>query len=247
MLANDGDPGSLSDDLMSWDPDFERVTSDEGRDVRSAWDDVDWADMAAEAELELINSGIVEQSEDRARDYLATYGDAASDRIQWARDEAEALLAELHPSASLAFAAIAAEIAIRFLIVRPLLGGIIFSDVLAERIAARIASGRSAGDRDLLPYVSQHWGLGMEGKRLASGELLLPYLKDTLFAQRDALMHRGEQVNDADAERACEAVRLIVDEVVVSLSHRLRFVWPHSRWSFPNGRERSPFIRPSSA
>lgn len=232
---------------MTWDPDFESISSDEGRDISREWDEVDWADIAGEAELELINSGIVEQSEDRVRTYLANYGDVASDRVDWARIEAERLLEQRHPDAALAFACIGAEIAIRFLIVRPLLGGIIFSDIIAERVAARVAGGRTTSDRELLPFLSQHWGLEVEKIRMSDGAALIRYLNGTLWTQRDGLMHRGQAVTDGDAERACEGARLIVEQIVVPLSHRLRLPWPHARWSFPRGEELSPFVKRQSA
>jgi hypothetical protein len=220
---------------------FERVEPHEVRSVREEWDEVDWADYVGNAEQELIDAGIVEQSEDRARDYLYTYGDAIWARVQRSMREAEELLADRRPEASLAFSAIAAELTIRFLLVRPLLGAIIFSDVIAERVTGQFVTGRTTLDRQVLPLVCQHWNLDTSGLRLSDGSPLIAYLTTALWTQRNDLVHRGAAVEMQEAERAQQAVRMMIQFLVSPIAARLSFRWPSQPWaSFPK-EARSPF------
>jgi hypothetical protein len=220
---------------------FERVEPYEARNVREAWDEVDWGNVVDDAELELISAGIVEQSEERARDYLYTYGDAIWTRVSRAMDQAEGLLVDGRPEASLAFSAIAAELTIRFLLVRPLLGGIIFSDALAERVSGQVVTGRTTLDRQLLPLICQHWDLDTTRLRLSDGSPLIDYLTSSLWTLRNNLVHRGATVEMRDAERAQEAVRMMVEVLVAPVAQRLRFTWPSASWASRASEARSPF------
>jgi hypothetical protein len=219
----------------------ERIEPDEGRNVSQDWRDVMNSLAQEDYEQELITTGIEEQSEDRATSYLATFGDSAWHRIKLAVDEARSLLVDGHTGASLAFSAIAAELSIRFLLVRPLLGAIIFSDAIAERVSEEAVTGRTTLDRQILPLICQHWGVDANALRLADGTPLIPYLTTTLWTQRNHLRHRGARINLREAELAEEAVRLMIDGLVGPVVRRLQLAWPPGAWATRPEDARSPF------
>jgi hypothetical protein len=185
-------------------------------------------DAAYEYQTAAIEEGIQNQAEERARAYLSRHGDAVWDRVDPLLIEASALL-PAHPGASLTVVITAAELIIRFLLLRPLVGGLVFNDALAERLARDAANGRSARDREILPIVNAAWDLGLERLLLEDGTRAWPLLLD-LWRLRDGYVHRGEPVAEASARQAIRCVDQLVVGIVGPLATRLGLAWPAGPW-----------------
>jgi hypothetical protein len=122
-------------------------------------------DFAFDAEAEAIEEAIRQQSEDGVRAYLGKYGDAAEARVDGCTETARQLLGAGQAAAALVFAASAVELAVRFLILRPLVHGAFLDDEWAELLTARAVGGRSAEDRMLVPQVLRHWGVAVDADK----------------------------------------------------------------------------------
>ncbi len=123
-------------------------------------------DLAEEAQLsqeayeaDLVREALSSISKDAAKAYLSKYGDAVDARITARLEEAKQLLQANHPGPALALAVTVLEITIRFLLLRPLVQGAFLSDRWAAILAARVATGRTAEDRDMLPGILREWGV----------------------------------------------------------------------------------------
>src|SRR5712691_13514115 len=100
-----------------------------------------------------------EQAKQAVKGYLGQNGDAIDQRVGASLAEASALLKGGYFGPALCSAAIAIELIIRFMLVRPLVQGAFLSDEWAEILTARVATGRTADDRDMVPAVVRQWGL----------------------------------------------------------------------------------------
>jgi hypothetical protein len=191
----------------------------------------------------VILEGIREHSEDRARSYLSSNGDAVWRRVDPLLVESAALLPD-HPGASLTVCLTAAEIVIRFLLVRPLIGGLVVNDVVAERLSKEGASGRSKRDREMLPLLNAAWKLGLERLRLKDGRSVWPLMLQ-LWDMRDDYVHRADPVPELAARDAMHCVDKLIGGVVGPLAQRLELHWPESHWLEPWDKAADPFDRPS--
>ncbi|HEX7232722.1 MAG TPA: hypothetical protein VF452_20210, partial [Candidatus Binatia bacterium] len=117
------------------------------------------------------------------RTYLGTYGDAIEDRVKQSVDAANTLVQSGFPSSALVRAATAIENTIRFLLVRPLVQGAFLSDEWAGVLAARIGTGRTAHDRELLPKLLKIWEIDIDAIRLSSGSSLWSTITDKVFRE----------------------------------------------------------------
>lgn len=204
-----------------------------------------YMDAAYEYESHVIAEGIREQSEERARRYLSEHGDAVWGRVEPLLGEAEALLPD-HPGASLTVCLTAAELIIRFLLLRPLLGGLIFDDRLAERLAREASTGRTRRDHEILPMVNEAWQLSLDRLKIENGTLVWPRLED-LWRLRDYFVHRGDGVSEADAREAILCTMELVSGLVELVAARLHMTWPEEVWLEPFDIARDPFVKPQKA
>jgi len=161
-----------------------------------------------------------------ARYSLGVTGDAIDVRVESCLAEAEQLLALNHPGPALSLAATAGELIIRFLVVRPLVQGAFHSEEWASILADRIWTGRSSGDRELLPNVLQQWRIDISTFKTGSGLHVWDFMRNTLWPQRDYFVHRGDRPTNDTARSAIEVVRflrnVIVDQVASSLGFTLK-------------------------
>jgi len=148
-------------------------------------------DAAYEYEAGVIEKGIRAQVEERARDYLSRNGDAVRARIQRAIEEAERLVDE-HPGASLICSMTAAELMVRFMLLRPMLAGLVIDPAIADRLAAEATQGLGDRDRKLLPHVCRAWGIDIVGARVNGDRELWPTLGG-LWSVRHAAVHRAAE------------------------------------------------------
>lgn len=200
-------------------------------------------ELAREAELDqqaaLVQEAIRGISKDAARSYLSRYGDAVDARIAACLEKAKQLAAADHPGPALALAATALEITIRFLLLRPLVQGAFLSDRWAAILATRVATGRTAEDREMLPAILREWGIDVSKVKNASGIQVWPFIVARLWGLRDNFVHRFDPVAPEIALQAIECAQAFRTEVVGAVAKRLRFTLDATqRWSAikrPNG------------
>jgi hypothetical protein len=157
------------------------------------------------------------------RSYLGTYGDAIEQRVKQNVDSANALLQSGFPSPALVQAATAIEITIRFLLVRPLVQGAFLSDEWAEILAARIGTGRTAQDRELLPKLLRVWKIDVGAVTLSDGKPLWSTITDNVLKQRDRVVHQGETVSADIVNTTLECSKLLIDNIVRKIAAELGF------------------------
>ena len=123
-------------------------------------------------ELErLFQEGLKTQAKEAVRSYLGRYGDAVDQRVLARLAETKVLLTHGHFGPSLCAAAIAVELMIRFMLVRPLVQGAFLSDEWAGILTGRIVTGRTAGDRELVPALLRQWGLDVTNVRSSPSQV----------------------------------------------------------------------------
>jgi hypothetical protein len=213
-------------------------------DVASAppWEDYAYApeellEIAADYEAQVIEEGIRDQSLDRARRYLSTNGDAVWLRVDRCLREA-ALLQAGHPGPSIVVCMTGTELLVRYLLLRPLLAGLIFHDGLAVRLIHDPFRNRQRLDRELLPITCRAWSLDLEGLTLANGVPIWFTLLE-LWNIRNHAVHRAREVSEAQALGALDCTRGLVDQLLVPLARQVRLKWPDGPWS-RGGRRRDP-------
>jgi hypothetical protein len=179
-------------------------------------DDYDWDYGRDEAEAALIEEGISNQRDDQIRGYLGTYGDAVQERIDRCLMHARALIDQGFAAPAILSAVTAAELAIRYFILRPILSGAFLSEEWASILIGRILTQRSASDRELLPAVLRAWPLW---NRFV-GEVV-PF--------RNEIVHKGASASIGQANQALELADAFLAKVVGPLSDRFGFSWSHTR------------------
>jgi len=164
-----------------------------------------------------------------AFDYLAHYGDAIEDRVRNCLTEAHSLRNSGFPGAALVRAAAGIEIAIRFFLARPLLQGAFLSNEWAQLLSNKLLNGRTAEDKELLPAILRNWKIDITSVRLRNGDQLWETVVTRVWQRRNEYVHKGEQVDDHDAELALESLAALLDDVVARVANRLGFTRDESR------------------
>jgi hypothetical protein len=208
-------------------PDLPAITVPAGSHLGNAggWEEGyyepdDWMlDEAAAYESQIIEEGIREQVESRAKRYLSETGDAVRDRVHRSLIEATTLLAS-HPGAAIVSAMTAAEITIRFLILRPMLAGLVIEPTLADDLAELAFSGRTERDHGMLPRLCAAWQLELGEVKTADGTPAWPAFQ-RLKEPRNLFVHRAEPVEPATAAEAIAVARALLDGLVEPLANRL--------------------------
>ncbi len=187
------------------------------------------AELAREAQLNqeeyeagLVRDAIRSISTGAAKAYLTSNGDAIDARINALLAEAKQL-AEGHPGPSLVLAATALEITIRFLLLRPLVQGAFLSDRWAAILAARVATGRTAEDRKMLPAVLREWGVDLMKVKSSGGVPVWPFIVGRLWDLRDRFVHQADPVASDMAVQAIACAETFRKDVVGPVAKRLGF------------------------
>jgi hypothetical protein len=190
-----------------------------------------------EYEAALIRDAIRGISKDAARAYLSRYGDAVDARITACLEEARQLVEANHPGPGLTLAATALEIAIRFLLLQPLVQGAFLSERWAAILADRVATGRTAEDRKLLPRILREWSIDVAKVKTPSGVQVWPFFVGPLRGHRDRFVHRADPVSADIAIQAIACAETFRGEVVGAVAKRLGFTLEvTNRWSvIPRG------------
>lgn len=201
--------------------------------------DEEWAELAAQADLDqneyertLVRDALKNISTEAAKGYLAKYGDAVDARVTACLTEADRLLSNNHHGPALVLAATAIELMIRFLLLRPLVQGAFLSDRWAAILATRVATGRTAQDREMMPAILREWGVEVTEIRAPSGTSVWEFLMVHLWPSRDNFVHRFDPVENKVATRAVECAKVFRLTVVSAVAKRLGFTLDKTgRWS----------------
>lgn len=184
----------------------------------------DYLDNAYQYEAQVVEKGIRDQVDGRAREYLSANGDAVWERVERALEDGRTLLAA-HPGASLVSTMTAAELTVRFLLLRPMLAGLVIEPRLAEHLASEATRGLTGRDREILPSVCQAWEIELGEVRVGETRRLWPTL-GTLWEVRHSFVHKAQPVTPEDARLAIDCASALLTQVLEPLAARLGLAWP---------------------
>jgi hypothetical protein len=203
-----------------------------------SWDYIDDQQAQEEEYLEkFLQESLKSISVESAKSYLGTYGDAVDTRVMGSLHEAEELLNLGYLGPALCLAAMAIELMIRFLLLRPLVQGALLSDEWAAILVRRVTSGRSSDDRKLLPAVLRQWGIDITTVQTESGIVLWEYVLTELWPTRNKVVHSADRPERETVASAIECARHFRKEIVGSLASKLGFTlettgkWSEIRWT----------------
>lgn len=108
------------------------------------------------------------------------------------------------------------------MILRPLMQGAFLSEEWAEILTKRIATGRSAEDRELLPAILSQWGIDITTLKTKSNQPLWQNIK-SLIQKRNDFVHAGEEIIEQEARKGLEAADILVAEVIVPIAEKFGF------------------------
>jgi hypothetical protein len=193
----------------------------------AAWDryqdELEW-ERHQEQLRRSIEEGLKGQARDAAKTYLARHGDAVDKRVLASLAESKVLLNAGYFGPSLCASAIAVELMIRFMLVRPTIQGAFLSDEWAGILTAWIATGRTARDRELVPSVLRQWGLDVaEVRGAVSKAPVWEFIKSKLFPRRNDYMHQYEPISRDIAATALECAEAFRYEIVDMVANHLGF------------------------
>jgi hypothetical protein len=175
------------------------------------------------AQAEFIQETLKNISEDGVRNYLGTYGDAVDARIEHCMKEARMLLTGGFFQSAIVSAVTAIELTIRFLLLRPLMQAAFMSEEWANLLTQRIASGRSANDRKILPDILDFHDIALNDVKLPNGKLLWATIRDVVYSARDKIVHRAEPVSQDDAVLAIQCADQLRKKIVMPYAKKLGF------------------------
>jgi hypothetical protein len=116
------------------------------------------------------------------------------------------------------------ELMIRFMLVRPLIQGAFLSDEWADILTARIATGQTARDRELVPGVLRQWGLDVTKIRTEVSKVLVwEFTEAKLFPNRHNYVHRYEAVPEEIAVTGLECAGTFRHKIVYEVAKQIGF------------------------
>ena len=183
----------------------------------------DPSDLERDAAMaEFIEISLEQIAQDNVRSYLGVHGDAVEKRVRQCILESKKLNDSNFWGPSLSLSITAIEIIIRFMILRPLVQGAFLSEEWAEILSKRIAKGRSAEDRKILPSILHQWGIDITKIKTNSNELLWEIIKNLIQTRHD-FVHSGAEVKEQDARKGLEAADSLITNVIYPISEKLGF------------------------
>ena len=181
----------------------------------------------------LFREDLKDQAKNAVKSYLGRYGDAVDRRILASLSESRTLLKAQHFGPALCTAAIAIELMIRFMLVRPLIQGAFLSDEWADILTTRIATGQTARDRELVPAVLRQWGLDVAKVRGAVSTVAVwEFTVNRLFPARHNSVHRYDPVPEDVAAVGVDCAETFRYEIVGSVARQIGFTLEATgKWS----------------
>ena len=217
------------------------------------WDDVAYYEEEA-AQAAFIEETLKNISEEGVRNYLGTYADAVDARIGDCMKQSRMLITGGFFQSAVVLAVTGIELTIRFLLLRPLMQAAFLSEEWANLLTQRVASGRTANDREVLPQILRFHGIDLNGIKLPNGKPLWATVTRDVFAKRDRIVHRAEPVSEDEALLAITCADHMRSNIVLPFAKKLGFTlattgcWRHSETensgAFYNARD--PFTYKST-
>ncbi len=198
---------------MSYDPDDAR---------REQWEEEQAAFWDEQLYEEHYEQAVLEFTGERLGSFYRDHPNLASAAFG-ALDEAERLL-DAHASASLVFAATATEIALRKVLLEPVVHGFVHSESAAV-VIAELTMGHQVLKKFkqlLFQVLREVGGIDFETYMRTSARKLLWEEVQTIWKQRHGIVHRGETVSSADAENAIAVASKLLTSVIPTLLARLK-------------------------
>jgi hypothetical protein len=186
------------------------------------WDDYGYYEEEA-ARDHFIEQTLRGISEDGVRSYLGQYGDAVDERVRNCIDQAEILRNADFFQAAVVLATTAIELIVRFLLIHPLIQAAFLSDEWAYLLTQRIASGRTAEDRKLLPKILQHHNIDITAVLLDNGDELWETVVSKVYPKRNKIVHAAEPTRVEEAQLAIDCATRLRADIVLPISEKLGF------------------------
>jgi hypothetical protein len=176
-------------------------------------------------ELErLFQEGLKSQAQEAVKSYLGRHGDAVDQRVLGSIAEAKLLLQHGHFGPALCAAAIAVELMIGYMLIRPLLQGAFLSDEWADILTGRIVTDKVGRDSDLVPIVLRQWGLDVTSVRSRTSKVpVWQWITTHLLNGRNNYLHRYDPVPERTAIIGVECAEAFRQEIVGALAKQLGF------------------------
>jgi hypothetical protein len=198
------------------------------------WDDLGYYEEEA-AQAAFIEDALNNISQDGIRNYLGTYADAVDARIEECMKQARMLLTGGFFQSAIVSAVTGIELTIRFLLLRPLMQAAFLSEEWANLLTQRVASGRTANDREILPQILHFHNINLNNLKLPNGKALWSTITGDIYPKRDRIVHRAEPVSEDDALLAINCADQLRNEVVLPFATKLGFslsttgCWQHTK------------------
>src|SRR4030067_923785 len=135
-------------------------------------------------------------------------------------------LNESNPSAGLIFAAIAMEVGLKTMLLKPIVHGLVHAESVASLITDLTVSSHTGMDRYrtlLLHVLQEHGGVDLNTfKRTGSNKTLWEEIND-IQKIRNAIMHRAEKSAQQNADLALEVASEIIDNIFPAVVGKMGF------------------------
>jgi len=185
-----------------------------------------------QAIAEFVEQSLRDTSLGNTKDYLGRFGDAIEARVTARLSESRELFDLRHFGPAVVAATTAIELIIRFMLVRPLVQGAFLSDEWASILAKRVATGRTAEDRAILPALLRQWSVDIESVVLRDGSRLWDTITKRVLPVRHKVVHDGSTASETEAAQSIECANSLMDNVVRVMAVNLGFTLDHTgRWS----------------
>ena len=221
---------------MIWEHDAEPDYEGHSETWEKAAADFD-LDMGHEYFEEQVQQAFEGRSADATRNYLGTYGDAVTARVEQAIADARVLLEAGQPGPATTVAATAVELIVGHLVVRPIVQGAFLSDQWAGVLTEQILRARTDEARRLLPIIAKAWGLDLDKAVLPDQKPVWRYFTDTVIPARNAFVHRADPIKPEVATQAIECARVLLGALVVAVGQSVGMNWPAKPWHQSYGVE----------
>jgi hypothetical protein len=172
---------------------------------------------------ELIAQALKDISQDGVREYLGTYGDAISKRVEYVLAQAMYARQSGFPHFAVVGAVTAIELTTRYMLVRPLLQGAFLSDDWAQLLTRHITAGKTKQERDILPNMLEIYGIKIKDLKLSDQSLFWKTLIETVIPKRNRIAHTGETATPDEAAIALECASALRNQVVSEVADKLGF------------------------
>ena len=125
--------------------------------------------------------------------------------------------------AAVVSATIGIELIVRYLLIQPLIQAAFLSQEWAYLLTQRIASGRTAEDRKLLPKILEHHGIDISAVLLENGDELWETVVSKVYPKRNKIVHAAEPTTQQDVQLAVECATRLRSDIVLAIAKKLGF------------------------